>query len=57
MLFDYSLATPRLKADATLTARATSTGISIIHLGVTAKHRGARIEMNAPAPRVAGPRR
>ncbi|MHB8693389.1 MAG: hypothetical protein ACYDHH_19310 [Solirubrobacteraceae bacterium] len=47
MLFDYSVTPPRsLTADATLTARATPTGISIISLGVTAKHRGARIEVN-----------
>ena len=47
MLFDYSVTPPRsLTADATLTARATPTGISIIRLGVTAMHRGARIEVN-----------
>ena len=44
MLFDYSLTkTPRLKADATLTARATSTGISIISLTVTSAFRGAHV--------------
>jgi hypothetical protein len=46
-LFDYSVTPPRsLTADATLTARATPAGISILSLGVTAKHRGARIEVN-----------
>jgi len=49
MKFDYSVIPPRsLRADATLTARATSTGISIIGLTVSAPHRGARVEVDCP---------
>jgi hypothetical protein len=49
MQFDYSVPRPgQLKADATLTARATATGISIISLIVTAPHRGARVEVDCP---------
>ena len=49
MRFDYSVIPPRsLTADATLTARATPTGISIIGLTVTAPHRGARVEVDCP---------
>jgi hypothetical protein len=47
MLFDYSLTkTPRLQATATLTANATSTGISILSLTVTSAFRGARIAVS-----------
>jgi hypothetical protein len=44
MLFDYSLTkTPRLQGNATLTARATSTGISVLALTVTSSQRGAHV--------------
>ena len=50
MLFDYTVIPPSsLRADATLTARATSTGISIVGLTVSAPHRGARVEVDCPS--------
>lgn len=49
MLLDYVVPqVVRLKADATLTARATSNGISILGLTVAAPHRGARVEVSCP---------
>jgi hypothetical protein len=43
-LFDYSLTkTPRLQATATMTAKATSTGISVLALTVTSSKRGAHV--------------
>lgn len=47
MLFDYSISkTPQIKATATLTARATSTGISILSLTVNSAHRGATVALS-----------
>ena len=44
MLFDYVLTkTPRLQATSTLTANASSTGISVLSLTVTSSHRGAHV--------------
>lgn len=47
MLFDYSVTPAQsLKAAATLTARATATGISIISLSVSAPHRGDHVAVS-----------
>ena len=47
--FDYSVIPPSsLRADSTLTARATSTGIAIVDLTVSTSHRGARVEVECP---------
>ncbi|HWF54439.1 MAG TPA: hypothetical protein VG223_07435 [Solirubrobacteraceae bacterium] len=47
LLFDYLVTkTPRLQANTTLTARATSSGISVIGLSVSSGHRGARVTVS-----------
>ena len=50
MQFDYFVPPPRsLRADSVLTARATSAGVELLGLKVSAPHRGARVDVDCGA--------